>query len=547
MTQFSPKKIIARSGKAYEARRNWAQLMDEVYTYCIPSRRPIMMQQGETKESKAGSGMDRVFDSTATKAAFRFAGRMSRDVTPPFQRHADLEVGPALEGLIRQTVGEDGYKEKRQEIERELRDVSDKGHALLERANFALVADEMYLDLFGGQGAMLMLEDEIDIIKFVSVPAGEVALRENGYGEIVGRYWEKQYECGQLKDHWPKAKLPDDIERQIESEPSKPVTVLQATEFDSASRRWNHYVLLKDKPEEPALAETLDMLTSPWLTPRFWKPPGEVMGRGPGMSALPTIKVLNKTNELTLKAAAFAVFGLWTYRNDRVFNPKTARMFPGAMWAVSSNGGTMGPALQKHDMPGRFDVSNIVQQDLREQVKQITFDDALPPDSGAVRSATEIVERMKRLMSDLAGAYPRLLLEIVVPLWQRLIDVMHRRQLIRLQLPVDQLVLKVQISSPIARAQKAQDVSNIVEYLQIVLSLFGQQGAMLAVKVEDIIPDMGRMMGIAPNHLRNETERKALQQMVAAIIAQQMAPPPQQQPATADQVKPPEQVQLAAA
>lgn len=539
------KKILRRSEKAYEDRRNWAQLMDEVYTYCIPSRRPIMMQQGENRDAKRGSGMDRVFDSTATKAAFRFAGRMSRDVTPPFQRHADLEVGPALEGLIRQQVGEDGFKDARQQIELQLREISDKGHALLERANFALVADEMYLDLFGGQGAMLMLEDDVDIIKFVSVPAGEVALRENGFGEIVGRYWEKEYEAQDLPHHWPKAVLPEDIRKKVEEKPEEKVVIVQATELDPETRRWTHYVLLKGKPDVPPLQVTKDMLTSPWLTPRFWKPPGETMGRGPGMSALPTIKVLNKVNELTLKAAAFAVFGMFTYRNDRVFNPKTARMYPGAMWAVSSNGGTMGPAVQKMEMPGRFDVSNIVQQDLREQVKQITFDDALPPDAGAVRSATEIVERMKRLMSDLASAYPRLLLEIVVPLWQRLIDVMHRRQLIKFNLPVDQLVLKVQISSPIARAQRAQDVGNMVEYLQIVLSLFGMQGAMLAVKAEDMIPDMGRMMGIPPNLLRGQQERQALQQMVAQIMAASMAPP--QQAAAAPPTQPPEQVQLTAA
>ena len=545
MANIDTKKLLRRSAKAYEDRRNWAQLMDEVYTYSIPSRRPIMQQQGESSDAKRGSGMDKVFDSTATKAAFRFAGRMSRDVTPPFQRHADLEGGPALEGLIRKQVGDDGFKDARQQIEHQLREISDKGHALLERANFALVADEMYLDLFGGQGAMLMLEDEVDIIKFVSVPAGEIALRENGYGEVTGRYWEKEYEAQDIPHHWPKAELPADIRKKIEEDPEAKIVIVQATELDPDTRRWTHVVLLKEKPAAAPLAVIDNMLTSPWLTPRFWKPPGETMGRGPGMSALPTIKVLNKVNELTLKAAAFAVFGMFTYRNDRVFNPKTARMYPGAMWAVSSNGGTMGPAVQKMEMPGRFDVSNIVQQDLREQVKQITFDDALPPDAGAVRSATEIVERMKRLMSDLAGAYPRLLLEIVVPLWQRLIDVLHRRQLLKFNLPVDQLVLKVQISSPIARAQRAQDVGNMVEYLQIVLSLFGMQGAMLAVKAEDMVPEMGRMMGIPPNLMRGTQERAALQQMVAQIMATSMQP--QQQAAAAPPTQPPEQVQLTAA
>lgn len=540
------KKILARAGKAYDDRRNWAQLYDEVYTYCIPGRRPIMKQQGDTTKTRQGSGMDRVFDATATKAAFRFAGRMSRDVTPPFQKHADLKVGPALAAEVRKIAGEDNYKDEIKKIEVDLEDASAKGHAILERAMFALAADEMYLDLFGGQGALLMLEDEDEIAQFVAVAVGEIALREDGMGRVRGIYWEKDYRAGDIPGQWPKAKLPDDIKKIIDDDEEKPVPIMQATEYDHATKRWCHYVLLKDKPEAKPIAETEGMLACPWLTPRFWKMPDEAMGRGPGMAALPTIKTLNKTTELTLKAAAFAVLGLWTYRNDRVFNPKTARMYPGAMWAVSSNGGPQGPALQRQEMPGRFDVSNIINQDLREQVKQITFDDALPPDSGAVRSATEIVERMKRLMSDLAGAYPRLLLEIIVPLWQWLLDVMYRRGLIKFKVPVDQLVLKVQISSPIARAQAAQDVSQIVEYLQIMISLFGMEGTALVAKIEDMGGEIGKMMGISPSLLRDAGERKALQQMIAQLIAAMQM---QKNPRAANpaQVQTPQPVELTAA
>ena len=511
----SPKAVLKRAARAYEKRRNWAQLYDELYTYAIPNRRPIgVSQDGQT----AGNGMDKVFDATATKAAFRFSGRMSRDVTPPFQRHAEIKVGPALKADIVANFGEDAA-EVEQATEQELEAIVNMGHGLLERANFALAADEMYLDLFGGQGALLMIEDEVEILRFVAVPVGEIALREDGYGRVTGVYWEKEYLAEELETMWPEGRFCDETRKKIKDDPNARVTILQATEFVHADQRWRHLVLERDRADDPPVSETRDMLTSPWLTPRFWKLPDEAMGRGPGLSALPTIKTVNKVTELTLKAVAFAVLGLWTYRNDRVFNPKTSRMYPGAMWAVSSNGGPMGPALQRQEMHGRYDVSNIVLQDLREQVKQTTFDDALPPDSGAVRSATEIVERMKRLASDLAGAYPRLLLEIVVPLWQRLIDVMYRRNLIRTRLPIDQLVLKVQITSPIARAQAAADVSNIVEWLQMMITLFGLEGTALMAKIEEIGPAVGRMMGISPAFIRSPKERAALQQMVAQLIA----------------------------
>ena len=465
-----------------------------------------------------GTGMEKVFDSTATKAAFRFAGRMSGDVTPPFQRHAELKVGPALKAQVLATVGADALDQAVQQMEIQLESAVDMGHALLERSQFALAADEMYLDLFGGQGSLLMLEDDDEILRFVSVPVGEIAIVEDGYGRVCGVYWLKEYRNWQLPGLWPKGHFSADLQKKIKEEPQGKITILQATEFDAAAKTWRHTVLERGC-EEPPISETLDMLTSPWLTPRFWKVPGEAMGRGPGLSALPTILTLNKVTELTLKAVAYAVLGLWTYRNDRVFNPKTSRMFPGAMWAVSSNGGAQGPALQRQEMPGRYDVSNIVLQDLREQVKQLTFDDVLPPDSGAVRSPTEIMERVKRLMSDLSGAYPRLLLEIVVPLWQRIMDVLYRRKLITFKLPIDQIVLKVQITSPIARAQATSDVSNIVQWLQMMIGLFGIEGTALMAKIEEIGPAVGRMLGVSPKFIRDKTSRDQIQQLVAQLIA----------------------------
>jgi len=520
---FSAKAIAARSSKAYEDRKNWAQLYDELYTYAIPNRRPI----GHNVTTRDNSrGLEKVFDSTAVKAAHRFAGRMSRDVTPPFQKFADLHVGPSLKAMIvtgMQAAGNDDPKaidEQVQLVEKQLEEVTDKGMALLESAAFGLAAEEMYHDLFGGQGALLMLEDDDDILKFVSVPVGEIALREDGYGKVRGVYWLKAYAAQDLPELFPKAKFCEDTRKKIDREPACQIAILQATEWNTKTKRWHHYVIENDKPDGPIADEIPDMLTTPWLTPRFWKVPGEAHGRGPGLAALPTTKVLNKVTELTLKAVAFAVLGLWTYRNDRVFNPKTAMMKPGMMWAVSSNGGPMGPALQRQEMPGRYDVSNIVLQDLRENVKQITFDDTLPPDSGAVRSATEIVERMKRLMNDLAGAYPRLLLEIVIPLWQRIVDVMHRRNIIAFKLPIDQLVLKVQITSPIARAQAASDISSIVDWLDMMIKLGGIEAAALAAKIEEIFPAVGRMLGVSPNFIRSPKERDGLMKMVAQIIAQ---------------------------
>lgn len=522
------KRVHKNCTRAYEACRSHKALLDQLYEYVMPYRAPAGTQTASTDER-----VDRIFDGTATKAAFRFAGRMSQDVTPAFQRFFELKIGPYLQ------LAPDAKKQ----IEEELSVISLKISAVLEGAQFSVAAGEMYLDLFGGTGAMLMLEDDREVLRFVAVPVGELALREDGLGRVNGVYWDKSFEAGDIETLWPKSKIKisDDLAKIIRETPEEPVRIVQATEFDPQSGQWSFYAYRADKPEEGAIYETTES-TCPWLTPRFWKVPGEPMGRGPGLTGLPSAKTLNKVTELTIKAAAFAILGLWTYKNDRVFNPKTARMRPGAMWAVGSTGGNMGASVQRLDVPGRFDISNIILQDLREAVKQAMLDDTLPPDSGAVRSATEIVERMKRLSADLSGAYARMVLEIVRPLIQRVIDVLFRRKLISTRLNVDQLLTRVEVVSPIAKLQQAQDVSSIVDWLQIILSIGGPQMMMLTAKVEEIFADIGRKLGISERLIRSDAEKKALQQMVAAMIAAQAAAPPQPQGGA----PPPGQLQAAA-
>jgi hypothetical protein len=44
--------------------------------------------------------------------------------------------------------------------------------------------------------------------------------------------------------------------------------------------------------------------------------------------ALPTIKTVNKAQELTLKAAAIQLLGIWGFRAGGTFNPDTVRLGP---------------------------------------------------------------------------------------------------------------------------------------------------------------------------------------------------------------------------
>jgi len=98
------------------------------------------------------------------------------------------------------------------------------------------------------------------------------------------------------------------------------------------------------------------------------------------------------------------------------------------------------------------------------------------------------------------------------------------------------LLLKVEVVSPIAKMQQAQDVSSIVEWLQIQLSLGGMEMTMLTSRVEDIFADIGRKLGVSEKYIRADNDKKKIMGVVAAIIAK--AQQAGQQPAAAGQAPP---------
>lgn len=507
------KDIEKRRQRAEENNRGVKATLTDLYRYVLPYRRPANGNSVPGERSASGGRTDHIFDSTAPKAAFRFAGRMMQEITPPFQQFFELKTGPFLQ------TGDD---DERKAVDEALEQIQKLIGGVIEGSNFAVSMGEMYLDLFGGTGALLMNKHKTNVMDFIAVPMSEIHLRENGSGKVTGIYWDKQFEAGELPDMWDDPKFPDTIQQAIKDDPGRLIRVIQATEQDSKTGKWVFTAYLPEHTDQLAIY-TNEERTNPWLTPRFYKISGEAMGRGPGIMGLPVTKTLNKVTQLTVMAASLAILGLWTYRNDRKFNPRTARLAPGAMWAVGSNGGPMGPSVQKLDVPGRFDVSNLVLQELRMQAKEVMLDDTLPPDGASVRSATEIVERMKRLSLDLQGAYARLVLEIIIPLIERIIDVLDQRKLIPAAITIDQLLYKVQIVSPVARAQQASQVQSIVEWLQIILGLGGQEMMLMTARVEQIFSDMGQKLGVSEKYIRSDADKQQIQQLVAQIMANAQA------------------------
>jgi hypothetical protein len=257
------------------------------------------------------------------------------------------------------------------------------------------------------------------------------------------------------------------------------------------------------------------------------KASGEIYGRGPLVTAIADIKTLNKTLELVLRNASIAVAGVYTAADDGVLNPQNVQIKPGAIISVARNGGPQGASLVPLARASDFNVSQIVINDLRMNIKKVLMDDTLPPDNMSARSATEIAERTRELATNLGSAFGRLINETMIPIVTRILYVMDTQGLIDLPLRVNGQEVKVGPVSPLAQAQKLQEVNDAMQYAQIAMSM-GVQGA-ATVSVQRLLEFVADRMGVDSKILATGEEQmqfmQAMQQQAQqAQMAEQGAP-----------------------
>jgi len=510
---MTPEQIIKRHELAQRRKDNWRQIYEDCYEFALPQRN-LYDGYYEGGGSPGQNKMVRVFDSTAINATQRFANRIQSGLFPPYGRWCRLEPGSDIP------------EERRIETQAILDIYADKMFALLRQSNFDLAMGEFLLDLAVGTAVMLVQPgDDITPIRFTSVPQYLVAIEEGAHGKVDNVYRRMRLKGEAISQHWADAEIPERMQRMIEEKPTEEIELLEATCYMPDEGMYSYQVIW---PEGKIELLQRKMKSSPWVVARYMKVAGEVYGRGPLVTAIPDIKTLNKTLELLLKNASLSIAGVYTAADDGVLNPQTIRIAPGAIIPVARNGGPQGESLRMLPRSGDFNVSQIVINDLRMNVKKIMLDDTLPPDNMSARSATEISQRIQELATNLGSAFGRLITETMIPLVSRILYVMDERGMIEMPLRVNGLEVKVTPVSPIAQAQNMGDIEKIMQWVQLSASL-GPEGQM-SVQTANISDYVADKLGI-PADLRTTPQERAQMleqaQQAAMMAAQQqgMMPP----------------------
>jgi hypothetical protein len=409
MGELSLEAVWARFQRAKARRRPWESLWRDCYTYALPQR-----AAGFDPAVRPGTNpADRLFDGTALDAVDQLGASLLAELTPPGSQWFGLvpgrEIGPLERSLFAEAL--DG--------------VTQTVQSHFDRSNFAVEMHQALLDLVTVGNATLLFEEaplgSFSAFRLTAVPMCEIAFEAGPDGHIDGHFRERCLSIDVLRARFPDAALPASLVARAQSEQEAAAAVVEAVLPSDGG--FAYFALLAEDPSRPVPLAVGHFASSPFISFRWIKGAGEVYGRSPVMNALPDIRTANKVVELILKNASIAVTGIWLADDDGVLNPATIRLVPGSIIpkAVGSSG------LTPLQAPGRFDVSNLVLDDLRTRIRHTLLVDRLGPVGGPRMTATEVIERSIETARLLGATFGRLQAELMTPLLSRAVAILQRR------------------------------------------------------------------------------------------------------------------------
>lgn len=474
--------LLTRYQQAREYRSAWESHWQECYHYALPYR-----GQFNGTATTGTPRHDHLYDGTAADAVEQLAASLLANLTPPWSRWVALVPGPELS------------PDQAEHMAPVLEKIGDTLSAHFDRSNFSVEMHQCYLDLVVGGTACLALEPArpgaLSAFRFTAVPLEDVVLDEGPDGRLSATFRQLDLRFDQLQHRIRQDQMPPDILRAGLRDPQARFTVIEMVRPEGQAMLYAQ-ILLSDAG--PILISHDRRAESPFINFRWMKAAGERYGRSPVMKTLPDIKTANKVVELILKNASIAVTGIWQADDDGVLNPANIALVPGAIIpkAVGSAG------LSPLDMPGRFDVSQLVLDDLRNRIRHALLIDRLASLDGRRMTATEVVERAAEMTRLLGATYGRLQSELLTPLILKALGILRDRGEIP-DISIDGRMITLDYRAPLAQAQANRDIQTTLSWLQAASGLGPE--ALGVVDAAAAMRWLGKNLGVPAHLIRSQS------------------------------------------
>jgi len=490
-----------------EKRSNWEIHWQEVADYMLPRKADITLER-----PKGDKRHTVIYDGTAIHSLELLASSLHGMLTSSVNRWFALRF---KETAINEN----------DEAREWLEDVLDKMYIAISRSNFQQEVFETYFDLIAfGTSCLQIEEDKDDIIRFSSRHIKEIYISEDAKGMVncIYRRFKMSAKATVEKfgidnvslktiNTFKKAPFDDiDLVHVV-----KPRDIYNPKKMDKQNMPFSSIYFEYDSGH---IISQGGFKEFPYVVPRYLKASNELYGRSPGMNALPDVKVLNKMVEVGMKAAQKQVDPPLLVPDDSMLMP--IRMSPGSINYYRS--GTR-DRIETLNIGANNPLGLNMEQQRREAISQTFHVDQLLITENRNMTATEVVQRNEEKMRILGPVLGRLQSELLQPMIIRIFNIMLRNKLLP---DAPEILLNQEIDveyvSPMAQAQRGQELSSIVRGLE----LFGQIGQVAPVNdyidPQGLVKHLIKILGLPARMIRSDSEVEELAQQKAEAQQQQM-------------------------
>lgn len=414
---MNAQEIISRNDALKAERSNFALLWDDAAKFIVPRKGNIL-----TKKSPGEDQATELFDSTAEEAANIYAAGLLSSLTPAGEAWLRVEpVDPKASEVVRDFLSR----------------ASERMQEKLLASNFYLSIHEAFLDsgVFATT-CMFVGESKKRGINFVNIPVGTFCVCEDNDGYVDTVYREWQWTARQAEQEWGReainreSKLGKAIQEGRENDKFtfihavfprrifEPGIQLDATKREFAS----FYVCVEDS----TIIKEDGYYEFPYAVLRTLRSNNEVYGRGPGLQAMPEIKLVNRMECDILVALEKMVNPPWLMPDDAANRPDDRPR--GVTFYDASRPENKPEQLQ---LTNRVDIGESKTAEKRERIRRAFFTDMFQlltslQEQKREKTAFEVSEMLQEKLVLFSPIFARVVQEKLNPIVHRVFNIMMR-------------------------------------------------------------------------------------------------------------------------
>ena len=491
------KQVIEKYQTLKEQRSTWEDHWQDIANYFLPRKSNITL-----KRTRGDKRHDQIFDGTATHAlellSASLNGMLTNTISPWF----------VLRFRSEEMNQDDEAKEWLESCGKVMQQV-------FQRSNFQQEIFELYHELLAfGTSAMFITDDTKDDLRFKTIHISEIYITEDEKGFVDCLVRKFQIKNRNIATMYPEAQLPNHLLSKIKNNPHDETTIIHMVSKSDMPMGYENsknmdFISCHVHEESGTLLRESGFREFPYVVPRYLKSSSnEIYGRSPAMNALPDVKMLNTMCKTTIKAAQKQIDPPLMVPDDGFVLP--VRTVPGGLNFYRS--GTR-ERIEPLNIGANNPIGIQMEEQRRKAIRENFFVDQLMTVQGQNKTATQVMQETEEKMRLLGPVLGRLQSELLQPLITRCFNLLFKNNKFA-QAPeiIGDQDIEIEYVSPLAKAQKTQELSSIMRGIEIFGSLQNVAPVFDYLDIDGLVDHVKDVLGLPAKVMRSAAQVQQIQQ-----------------------------------